>query len=56
MTDSDLDFAVSRLGECRIPSPMTGVQYVSDEEHVLYHANLETIESLLEAGKRPPNL
>ena len=27
-----------------------------DEERVLYHSNLAEIESLLEAGKRPPTL
>lgn len=56
MKNSDLDFTVLRLNECRIPSPMSGVQFVSDEESVLYHSNLAEIESLLAAGKRPPTL
>ena len=56
MRDSELDFSIPRLGACRIPSPMTGVQFVSDEDHVLYDASLKTIESFFEAGKRPPNL
>ena len=56
MKGSDLDFAVPRLGECRIPSPMSGVQFVSDQHHVLYHSTLEEIEALLQAGKKPPSL
>ena len=56
MKNSDLDFAVSRLSACRIPSPMSGAQFVSDEERVLYHSNLIEIESVLAEGKRPPTL
>jgi 6-phosphofructokinase 1 len=56
MKNNDLDFAVPRLGECRIPSPMKGAQFASNTEHVLYHSKLEEIESMLRAGKRPPTL
>ena len=56
MKNSDLDFAVSRLSECRIPSPMSGAQFVSDDESVLYHSSLAEIEALLAEGKRPPTL
>jgi 6-phosphofructokinase 1 len=56
MKDGDLDFSVSKLGQCRIPSPMAAARFVSDEDHVLYHADLESIRALLEAGKRPPTL
>ena len=54
MQNSDLDFTISRLGECRIPSPMSGVQFVSEEAHVLYSGDLREIESYQKAGKRPP--
>jgi 6-phosphofructokinase 1 len=54
MEVNDLDFTISRLGECRIPSPMSGAQFVSDEEHVLYHSNLRKVESFLDQGKNPP--
>jgi 6-phosphofructokinase 1 len=47
MEVNDLDFTISKLGECRIPSPMSGAQFVSDEEHVLYHSNLRKVESFL---------
>ena len=55
MEKSDLDFRVTTLGECRIPSPMKGIQFVKDEELVLYHGKLEEIETYLDAGKRPPS-
>lgn len=54
MQNSDLDFTISRLGECRIPSPMSGVQFVSEESHVLYSGDLREIENYQKAGKRPP--
>ena len=54
MEESDLDLEVLRLGECRIPSPMSGIHFVDDDEHVLYHSNLMEIEAIQAAGKRPP--
>ena len=53
MNLNDLNFKVQRLGECRISSPISRIQFVGDNEQVLYHSNLEEIESLLKAGKRP---
>ncbi|MBW1896737.1 MAG: ATP-dependent 6-phosphofructokinase [Deltaproteobacteria bacterium] len=46
---------MSRLGECRIPSPMSATQFVDDEDHVLYHSTLPEIEAFLEQGKTPPH-
>lgn len=54
MEVNDLDLIVPKLGECRIPSPMSGVHFIADETHVLYHGNLKTVESYQEAGKKPP--
>jgi 6-phosphofructokinase 1 len=54
MEVNDLDLIVPRLGECRIPSPMSGVNFVVDDAHVLYHGNLKTVERYQEAGKKPP--
>jgi 6-phosphofructokinase 1 len=56
MKELELNFAVSRLGECQNPSPLTGARYVNDEEHVLYHADLRAIKSYLDAGREPPRL
>ncbi|MEJ2235883.1 MAG: ATP-dependent 6-phosphofructokinase, partial [Syntrophobacterales bacterium] len=54
MEVNDLDLIVPRLGECRIPSPMSGVNFVDDDAHVLYHGNLKAVERYQEAGKKPP--
>src|SRR5512136_3370521 len=55
MQDADVKFAISKLGECRIPSPMKGVQFVSDDEQVLYHGNLKEVEAIIRAGGTPPH-
>ena len=54
MTNLDLDFTISRLGECRIPSPMHANQFVGDDEHVLYHGQMEEVQKYLGSGKEPP--
>ncbi len=54
MESYDLDLRVHQLGECRIPSPMPGAQFVGDEEHVLYHSKLSEIKMFLDRGKKPP--
>jgi len=52
---SELDFCVSQLGACRIPSPMINGGHVADSDHVLYHNNLQAIEEYLQVGERPPS-
>ena len=54
MRDNDLDFTIARLGECSIPSPMSGVRFTSDEERVLYHSTLERLNACLNTGAAPP--
>jgi len=54
MTNIDLDFTISKLGECRIPSPMQVGQFVGDDEHLLYHGQLEEVQKYLGSGKEPP--
>jgi 6-phosphofructokinase 1 len=54
MDNQDLDLTISTLGEAHIPSPMTQVQFVSDEDDVLYHSKRKETEALVEEGKRPP--
>ncbi|MGB2907708.1 MAG: ATP-dependent 6-phosphofructokinase [Candidatus Aminicenantaceae bacterium] len=49
-----LDFSIERLGECRIPSPMAGIPFVSDSERLLYHSSLGDVEEILKQGKTPP--
>jgi 6-phosphofructokinase 1 len=52
--DKILDFGIDKLGESRIASPMSGVQFVDEDDHVLYHTNLNRIEPFFKAGKKPP--
>ena len=54
MEVNDLDLTISRLGECRIPSPMTGNQFVSDSDNVLYHSDQRKIKEFLGAGEDLP--
>ncbi len=54
MEHNDLNFEVDHLGEGRISSPMTGVRFVDEQDHVLYHTNPNLVESFFKAGKKPP--
>ncbi len=54
MSDIDLDLRIQRLGQCRIPSPMATIQFVHDEEYVLYHDQWADVEGYLSSGKKPP--
>jgi 6-phosphofructokinase 1 len=54
MRDRDLDFTVARLGECRHPSPLSGVRFTGDDERLLYHSTLEGIKPWLDTGAAPP--
>ena len=54
MRETKPDFTISRLGECRIQSPMPSVHFVDDDDHVLYDNNLQKIEVYFKAGKTPP--
>jgi 6-phosphofructokinase 1 len=49
------DFDISRLGECKVPSPMKSVQFTDDHEHILYHWDLGAIRTYMEKGMDPPN-
>src|SRR5208337_888713 len=52
---AELDFSISQLGECRIPSPMISGHFVNDGDHVLYHQNLKELEEYLQVGRLPPS-
>ena len=54
MRDSDLDFTIARLGECRFPSPLSGVRFTRDDERVLYHSRLEDMKGWIAEGACPP--
>ena len=54
MRDKDPDFTIERLGDCAIPSPMSGVRFIQDDERVLYHASLREVKAGLANGVEPP--
>jgi 6-phosphofructokinase 1 len=49
--DDNLDYRISQLGECRIPTPMSGIQFEDDDDHVLFDSRLKDIQAFLDAGK-----
>ena len=48
------DLTIQRLGDCTVQSPMRGVRYTGDEEHILFHSDLGEIRRFLDAGIEPP--
>ena len=51
-----LDFRIERLGTPRYPSPMRSVQFVRDDEQVLYHGDLAEVRAYLDRGETPPTM
>jgi 6-phosphofructokinase 1 len=56
MVDGDIDFSIRRLGECRIPSPLSGVRFTHDDERVLYHSRLEEVQDWVARRTDPPTM
>jgi 6-phosphofructokinase 1 len=54
MIADDFDLEIERLGECRIPSPVSVGHFTKDNENVLYRVTLPDIEKYLASGRRPP--
>jgi 6-phosphofructokinase 1 len=54
LQENHLDFTISRIGECKIPSPMSAVPFIEDDERVLYHSTLKRTEIFLQGGRNPP--
>ena len=46
MMSGNLNFEISRLGECTVPSPMRNVRFTGDDEHILFHSDLSEIRQL----------
>jgi len=46
----ELNFRVPTLGECAIPSPLTGMRFVQESERILYDSDLDRIKATLAAG------
>jgi 6-phosphofructokinase 1 len=54
MKNNNLDFEVQRLGESRVSSPMSGVHFLGDADHVLHQSDPRKIETYFNAGQKPP--
>ena len=54
MSNKTLDFTIQNQGECSIPSPMRGAQFIKDSERVLYHSALADIKGLIDRGADLP--
>ena len=54
MEKKDLNFKVEQLGECYAPTPMSGVEFVGEDDQVLYHTDPKEIEPYFNAGQNPP--
>jgi 6-phosphofructokinase 1 len=54
MTTDNLDLEIERLGECKIPSPVSVGHFTKDNDNVLFRATLPEIEAYLASGRRPP--
>ncbi len=48
------DFNVKKLGECTIQSPLKGIQFADEKEHILYHRDLDDVKGYLDKGDDPP--
>ncbi len=55
MQENHLDFTISRIGACKIPSPMSAVPFIEDDERVLYHSTLKRTEICLQEGRKLPS-
>lgn len=54
MLQPDSRFAVRRLGPATHRSPLQSVEFIRDDQHVLYHGSLTEITACLDRGQAPP--
>lgn len=54
MNAPQLDLRISRLGECRFPSPLSNKRFVSDDARLLYPSMLEDIKPYLNSPESIP--
>jgi 6-phosphofructokinase 1 len=51
-----LDFTIPRHGDCLIPSPMSGVRMVRDDDRILYPSTLGELKRFRALGEEPPSM
>ena len=49
------DFTIEKLGECTIQSPIKGINFTEEKEHILYHRDLDSLKTYLDRGDDPLN-
>ena len=49
------DFTIPHLGECSIQSPLKRVDFIDDDDHVLYHRKLDKLKAYLAKNEEPPH-
>ena len=54
MPENILDLSISRLGECRIPTPMSCKHFVQEDERVLFDNDPRRMEAYFSSGRTPP--
>ncbi len=54
MKSGYLDFRIEKLGECSMPSPFSGMQFIDDRRRAVYHRDLADISGFFRSGKEPP--
>ena len=48
------DFTIHHLGDCTVDSPMKGIRFTKDSEHILFHRELSALQPYLDKGESPP--
>ncbi len=49
------DFAIQKLGECTLSSPLKRVDFLDEDDHVLYNRKLEDLTAYLDKNEVPPS-
>ena len=48
------DFSINNLGDSKVPSPLKGIHFVDNKEHILFNSNFDENKQYLDAGSEPP--
>ncbi|RJQ80945.1 MAG: ATP-dependent 6-phosphofructokinase [Desulfobacteraceae bacterium] len=54
MSENSADYAIRKMGACRIPSPMPDLQFTEDHERVLLHSDPKDVNRFFREGNQPP--
>ncbi len=50
------DFTITKLGDCRIPSPLKLGGFTHDDQRVLFRTTLASVQTCIAQGKEPPSM